>query len=1006
MKLKLTTEYKVTQPLRALIRATLHPSGIGAVVVYNERFTYNDSFIGQTLDYKDFSYTVLEVIAGGGSALVFLVVNNYDKQLYALKRLIIPDETTLRIVKKEIKYMKLCRKHQGIVKYIDAKLLSSSKDLHGSSEAHLILEFCPGRLFDLLKETKVGFSPSLVLHLFRQIVEAVEFLHSQRPPIIHRDLKIENLLIKKDGRIALCDFGSATSQVLFPNKISEVKRAEEEIQKYTTPQYRSPEMWDLLGGNSVDYKSDLWALGCILYKLCYVNSPFGDGQKLSVLNAKLSLPKDGRAHVIFHDLIAKLLSKEPDRRPDCPAILAELLTIKETVGEPTKEELASLIPASVDMRVRSKLALFQRKCSSKVLSAYHTLKDYALQIKASQAVTDPILTPHELIPRMLVAVACTGSKFGALCAALRNNYKQKSCFHVNVGAPLAETNFGVFVRDVKLSLEGSLGLSELYEICGCLDAWLLSEKSNIVFLYCHESTLDQCFLLASSYLLYCGLCADPSIALKLVSSKLSRHIHIKPSLVRKLSYVKAIRTTGLPAHRSFILVTRLSYTLINELRRFSSYIYFLLVMPDFLYSTESIPFTVKNNEVHFSCAFEVTGDFLIRLVMTHNERRRTLLEFYAHSDFVREGNHQFIADAMDKLPLYIPDTFYITAQFTSPTAEMSSAHHADTNCAANAVEDRDQAVCTDLLGFNDLLNKDLGVIGVSDLKEASMLNGPELESFFVSDNSVVSSIPPAEDATLSSVNHATAFFLDETLSTLQYLSIFEEFTEVENASLPPSLTEYPFYKPQVERQTDRSLCEPIFNKGSLTVAPEGFSKNGHMNPLTDFLCESKRPPKPRSPLSPRDQKASPASYAKVDKDLPGNLGFEELLASEGFNFKTKTKGQTLASLQKGLQNISEPDDAECLQLKIDAWVKAKGYNIRSMLVSLQEVLWEECDWRVTMADVLEASGVKRAYRKACLLCHPDRIEGRIHEDLARLLFQKLSQYYNAWMEAGSPGSTY
>jgi serine/threonine protein kinase len=112
-----------------------------------------------------------------------------------------------------------------------------------------------GRLFDLLKETKVGFSPSLVLHLFRQIVEAVEFLHSQRPPIIHRDLKvthlfiilifseitltqIENLLIKKDGRIALCDFGSATSQVLFPNKISEVKRAEEEIQKYTTPQYR------------------------------------------------------------------------------------------------------------------------------------------------------------------------------------------------------------------------------------------------------------------------------------------------------------------------------------------------------------------------------------------------------------------------------------------------------------------------------------------------------------------------------------------------------------------------------------------------------------------------------------------------------------------------------------------------------------------------------------------------------------------------------------------------
>ncbi len=59
------------------------------------------------------------------------------------------------------------------------------------------------------------FSEMEVAVLFLQIVKSVQHMHSQNPPIQHRDLKIENVLIGQDGKtLKLCDFGSCTNQVM------------------------------------------------------------------------------------------------------------------------------------------------------------------------------------------------------------------------------------------------------------------------------------------------------------------------------------------------------------------------------------------------------------------------------------------------------------------------------------------------------------------------------------------------------------------------------------------------------------------------------------------------------------------------------------------------------------------------------------------------------------------------------------------------------------------------
>ena len=86
---------------------------------------------------------------------------------------------------------------------------------------------------------------------------AVSRLHHCQTPIIHRDLKVENILRADNGEFVLCDFGSATAKILDSNKMG-ITSVEEEIKKYTTLSYRSPEMIDLYSGTPLTSKLDIW----------------------------------------------------------------------------------------------------------------------------------------------------------------------------------------------------------------------------------------------------------------------------------------------------------------------------------------------------------------------------------------------------------------------------------------------------------------------------------------------------------------------------------------------------------------------------------------------------------------------------------------------------------------------------------------------------------------------------------------------------------------------------
>ena len=156
--------------------------------------------------------------------------------------------------------------------------------------------------------TGAAFKFDQVLQVFYQICNAVQFLHAQDPPIIHRDLKLENYLISTDYQIKLCDFGSATTTIYEPdNSWSVNKRSliEDEIAKQTTPSYRAPEMLDLYNNYRIDTQADIWALGCVLFILCFNKHPYEDAAKLRIVNGKYQIPANDKEFTEFHDLIRK-----------------------------------------------------------------------------------------------------------------------------------------------------------------------------------------------------------------------------------------------------------------------------------------------------------------------------------------------------------------------------------------------------------------------------------------------------------------------------------------------------------------------------------------------------------------------------------------------------------------------------------------------------------------------------------------------------------------------------
>lgn len=243
--------------------------------------------------------------------------------------------------------------HPSIIKMYDTcyrtvtgeKTRRSSKNEVKERPQHLILmEFCEGgHALDVctrLVENGERFDLSTLIIAFGQICNAVSYLHAQRPPIVHRDLKPANFLVK-NGAYKLCDFGSAVFGHVDLKSTEARQEAEEVIQKTTTQMFRAPEMVDLFMAKKLTQATDVWALGCCLYSLAFLQNCFEEGSNLAILSRKFKIPDDNPYGDGLVELIDRMLTVDSKARADMTEVILCLSAVYSGRPLPPRKERSS-----------------------------------------------------------------------------------------------------------------------------------------------------------------------------------------------------------------------------------------------------------------------------------------------------------------------------------------------------------------------------------------------------------------------------------------------------------------------------------------------------------------------------------------------------------------------------------------------------------------------------------------------------------------------------------------
>ncbi|TFK41880.1 kinase-like domain-containing protein, partial [Crucibulum laeve] len=300
-------------------------------------------------------------------------------------------------VKKEVDIMRLLKGHPNIVHLIDAAWHKMPNGMH---EVFILMEYCPGGgIIDMMnRRLRERLTESEILQIFVDVCEGVAYMHNSRPPLLHRDLKVENILQSSPTSFKLCDFGSATTVSRPPTSTQDIRALEADLNRHTTLQYRAPEMIDVYSKRPIDEKSDIWALGVLLYKLCYYTTPFEEHGPLAILNVQYRTPPYPVYSSQMNGLISLMLKEHGSQRPTVFELLALVHRLRGT-----KSQFHYDIPAQQPL---SQQHQFRPSPPSNALEGTVTYNSSALyQNKVPTMISAPINQGIQAREKVLDAIA-------------------------------------------------------------------------------------------------------------------------------------------------------------------------------------------------------------------------------------------------------------------------------------------------------------------------------------------------------------------------------------------------------------------------------------------------------------------------------------------------------------------------------------------------------------------------------------------------------------------------
>lgn len=257
--------------------------------------------IGSLVDGK---YKILRVVGKGGMSVVYQAVNEKANKIWAIKEVRKDGVQNYEVVKQNLIV------ETDLLKRFNHPNLPSIIDVIDTDDSFLIvMDYIEGNSLSKAIETSGAQSQEDVIEWSKQLCDVLGYLHSRKPPIIYRDMKPANVMLKPDGNVSLIDFG--TAREFKSNSV-------EDTTCLGTQGYAAPEQYG--GHGQTDARTDIYCLGATMYHLITGHNPSMPPYEMYPIRQWNPMLSSG-----LEEIITKCTQRNPnDRYQSCAELLYAL----------------------------------------------------------------------------------------------------------------------------------------------------------------------------------------------------------------------------------------------------------------------------------------------------------------------------------------------------------------------------------------------------------------------------------------------------------------------------------------------------------------------------------------------------------------------------------------------------------------------------------------------------------------------------------------------------------